>query len=504
MKVLVGGISHESNTFANAFTGRQEFEASHLAHGDDVPRLFLGTNTEVGGFLASSKANGIEPTCSLVAHAEPSGPVVRATYEEFKERILADLRRTRFDGVYLALHGAMTVQGLGDGEGDLLRAVREVVGPEVPVVATLDLHTLLTDAMLESADALVVYKTYPHVDMADRAAEAARLLARIAAGEVRPVAGCCRLPLLAPPTRMRTDAEPMRSVGQRMVEMETSGLALSASFNHSFPYSDFPYTGAGALVYADGDRTRADELAHELADYVWERRASLRHTPTSVADAVARALAHPTRAGRHRRRVGQPRRRQHFRRRRDRARVDPPGRRVGGRRRDLRIRARWRSARRPARAPRSTCGSAARSIASTAIRWTSRGIVERLRRRSLHLPGADEAGHDGRPRAHGAAARRRRSARARRATRPELGPRDLPLRRHRADRAEGPRREVGGPFPGGVRAAGQPDRRVRRAGHHRARPPALPVPTGPAADLRARRHLGTRQSIHEDEHRCTR
>ena len=292
MKVLVGGISHESNTFSNAFTGRQEFEASQLASGDDVPRLFLGTNTEVGGFLGAAKALGIEPACSLVARAEPSGPVVRGTYEEFKEWILADLRRARFDGVYLALHGAMTVQGLGDGEGDLLRVVREVVGPKVPVVATLDLHTLLTDAMLECADALIVYKTYPHVDMADRAAEAARLLARIGAGEVRPVAGCRRLPLLAPPTRMRTDAEPMASVGRRMVEMETAGQALSASFNHTFAYSDFPYTGAAALVYADGDRSRADELAGELADQLWERRALLRHEPTSVIDAVARALAH--------------------------------------------------------------------------------------------------------------------------------------------------------------------------------------------------------------------
>lgn len=293
MKILVGGISHESNTFSNVLTGLRQFEASRVAYGEDVPKLYAGTNTSVGGFLAAAPRLGIEPLFTVVAGANPSGPVLRATYETFKERILDGLRGTRVDGVYLALHGAMVVRGVPelDGEGDLLQSVRDVVGPDVPIVATCDLHSLLTDRMLAHANAIVWFKTYPHVDMADRAVEAARLLAATVRGEVRPFVGHKKLPMAPSVTRMRTSIEPMLSVGKRMVEMERSGAALTASFNHTFPYADVPYLGAGAIVYADRDGARAHELAEELAASVWQQREQLRHQPTSIANAVERALA---------------------------------------------------------------------------------------------------------------------------------------------------------------------------------------------------------------------
>jgi microcystin degradation protein MlrC len=294
LRILVGGISHESNTFSNLLTGLAQFEASRIAYGADVAEMYAGTNTSVGGFLGVAAELGIEPVFTVVAAANPSGPVLRETYEVFKERILDGLRGARVDGVYLALHGAMVVRGVPDrdGEGDLLRSVREVVGPDVPIVATCDLHSLLTDAMLAHADAIVWFKTYPHVDMADRAVEAARLLVRIVRGEVRPVVAHRRLPMAAAVTRMRTGIEPMATVGRLMTELERSGQALTASFNHTFPYADVPYLGAGAIVYCDRDRDRAEQLAGDLADYVWSHREMLWHEPTSIAEAVDRALRH--------------------------------------------------------------------------------------------------------------------------------------------------------------------------------------------------------------------
>jgi microcystin degradation protein MlrC len=294
MRILVGGISHESNTFSNLLTGMAQFEASRVVYDADIPRMYAGTNTSVGGFLSAAAGLGVEPVYTVVAGANPSGPVLRETYERLKERILDGLRGPRVDGVYLALHGAMVVRGLPDrdGEGDLLRSVREVVGPSVPIVATCDLHSLVTDAMLDHADAIVWFKTYPHVDMADRAVEAARLLARIVEGQARPVVAHRRLPMAAAVTRMRTAIEPMATVGRRMTEMEQSGQALTASFNHTFPYADVPYLGAGAIVYCDRDHDRAEQLAGELAEYVWARREMLWHEPTSVAEAVDRALRH--------------------------------------------------------------------------------------------------------------------------------------------------------------------------------------------------------------------
>jgi microcystin degradation protein MlrC len=272
----------------------RQFEVARIARGDEIPTLFADTNTSVGGFLGAAADLDIEPVFTVVASANPSGPVLRATYEHFKERILDGLRGPRVDGVYLALHGAMVVQDIpdNDGEGDLLRSVREIVGPDVPVVATCDLHSLLTEAMLEHADAIVWFKTYPHVDMADRAIEAADLLARVVRGEVRPTVGHHRLPLAPAVTRMRTAIEPMLSLGRRMVDLERSGQVLTASFNHTFPYADVPYLGAGAVVYTDDDPGRAQALADELAEDLWQRRQLLWHEPTPIPAAVERALQH--------------------------------------------------------------------------------------------------------------------------------------------------------------------------------------------------------------------
>ena len=292
MRVLVGGITHESNTFSNMLTGERQF-ADGVTEGEAIVQTYFGTKTSVGGFLEAAGELGIEPVFTLVAGAEPSGPVLRSTYEGFKARILAGVRRHQVDGIYLNLHGAMVVTEIGDGEGDLLKAVREIVGPDLPIAVSLDLHALLTDDMLQNANIIVFYKTYPHVDMAERAIDATRLLARTIEGEIRPVYGHRRLPLLPPVTRMRTAIEPMVSVGRRMVDLEQTGQALTASFNHTFPYSDFPYVGSGSLVYTDGEPTKAQDLADELADYVWQRRELLWHEPTPIAEAVDRALRHP-------------------------------------------------------------------------------------------------------------------------------------------------------------------------------------------------------------------
>ncbi|HUX87852.1 MAG TPA: M81 family metallopeptidase [Chloroflexota bacterium] len=292
MRVLVGGITHESNTFSNMLTGERQF-AGGVAEGEAIVQTYLGTKTSVGGFLQAAAELGIQPVFTLIAGAEPSGPVLRSTYEGFKARILDGVRRNQVDGIYLALHGAMVVTEIGDGEGDLLKAVREIVGPDLPIAVSLDLHALLTDDMLNNASVIVFYKTYPHVDMAERAVDATRLLARTIQGEIRPVYGHRRLRLLPPVTRMRTAIEPMVSVGRRMVELEQTGEALTASFNHTFPYSDFPYVGSGSLVYTDSEPARAQSLADELADYVWQRRELLWHEPTPIPEAVDRALRHP-------------------------------------------------------------------------------------------------------------------------------------------------------------------------------------------------------------------
>jgi len=297
MRVLVGHFSHETNTFSNVYTGLPQFSASRkVTVGEEMRQAFAGTNTGVGGYIAAAGELGLELVFTVGASAAPSGLVLKSAYDHFSGQILAGLEGGPFDGVLLALHGAMCAQGAEDldGEGTLIKRLRERVGPDVPIVVTLDLHTLLTDRMLEHADLIIWYKTYPHVDMADRAVEAARLLARLIRREIKPALGVRRLPLLAPITRMRTGRQPMQGIVERMVEIEREPGVLTASFVHGFPYADVPYNCAAAVVYTDGHHALAQRHADELADRLWSQRALLAYRAAPIPDVIDRALREPS------------------------------------------------------------------------------------------------------------------------------------------------------------------------------------------------------------------
>src|SRR5690349_469213 len=171
-------MSHETNTFSNVPTDRAQFEARDLRYGGEIIETFRNTGTCLGGMIAVAERRGLALVPSVAAAASPAGRVTVDVYGHVKERMLADLRAAgRLDGVLLDLHGAMVPEGLDDGEGDIIAAVRAVVGPAVPIAVTLDLHGNLTEAMVRGADLLHGYKTYPHVDMAERGVEAAERLA---------------------------------------------------------------------------------------------------------------------------------------------------------------------------------------------------------------------------------------------------------------------------------------------------------------------------------------
>jgi microcystin degradation protein MlrC len=206
--------------------------------------------------------------------------------------MLTDLAAAgRLDGVLLDLHGAMVPEGLDDGEGDLIAAVRRAVGPDVPIAVTLDFHTNLTRAMVEGADLLHGYKTYPHVDMADRGVEAADRLADVIAGRIRPTAAFRKPPLLPPLGSQGTARGPMRRLYDLAGEMETDPAVVSVSVFAGFPYADIPDAGLGVYVVTNGDRALAEALAERLARAAWEHRGEFVHSALPVPDAVARALA---------------------------------------------------------------------------------------------------------------------------------------------------------------------------------------------------------------------
>src|SRR5882724_8608133 len=161
-------LSHETNTFSNIPTDR-------------------GTGTCLGGMIEAAARLGATLLPSVAAAASPAGLVTKDIYGHVKDRMLRDLKAAgAVDGVLLDLHGAMVPEGLDDGEGDLIQAVRRVVGPDVPIAVTLDFHGNLSETMVREADLLHGYKTYPHVDMGERGVEATERLIDVIGRRITP------------------------------------------------------------------------------------------------------------------------------------------------------------------------------------------------------------------------------------------------------------------------------------------------------------------------------
>jgi microcystin degradation protein MlrC len=292
MKLFLAMLNHETNTFSNIPTDRRQFEARHLHYGGEIIETFRGTGTCLGGMIAAAERHGARLVPSVAASASPAGLVTKDIYGHVKERLLADLRAAgAVDGVLLDLHGAMVCEGIDDGEGDLIGAVRRVVGPAVPIAVTLDFHGNLTPEMARGADLLHGYKTYPHVDMAERGVEATERLLQVATKRLRPTAALRTPPILPPLGNQGTARGPMRRLYDLAEEMEKDPKVISVSVFAGFPFADIPPAGLSVYVVTDNDQALADRLADRLARMAWEHRHEFIHTALPVADAVARALA---------------------------------------------------------------------------------------------------------------------------------------------------------------------------------------------------------------------
>ena len=188
MRVVTGTICHETSTFTPVATTWESYrERFGYRRGEEILEIFSATNTPTGGFIEGARAHGFELIPTIFAEPQPSGPTPRDIFDEILEEMLSGIRSAgAIDGVLLQLHGAMVAEGLDDGEGHILEAGREVVGPDVPVVGQLDIHSNISHRMVEMADVLIGRETYPEVDMAERGRECADVLVRIVEEGVRP------------------------------------------------------------------------------------------------------------------------------------------------------------------------------------------------------------------------------------------------------------------------------------------------------------------------------
>jgi len=288
-RIFVGSFAHETNTFWPRKTGVDEFKNRYYITGQELETYFSNTKTPVGGFIDVLKQYDTETIFSVAASAEPSGHVTVEAFEEIKGILLNDLSSAgRVDGVLLALHGAMVAEHDEDGEGNILEAIRNMVGPDVPIIATLDLHANVTERMVRCANAMIPYHEYPHVDGYDRSLEAAEMMIATLKGELHPVMSFCHPPLLA--SLVETQTESYRPIVEVCEKAKENPAVLEAAIAHGFFPADISAAGVTSLVVTDGDKALADRIARELADTAWEYRDRIARVPTYTPDeAIAEA-----------------------------------------------------------------------------------------------------------------------------------------------------------------------------------------------------------------------
>jgi microcystin degradation protein MlrC len=290
-RIFTACLGTETNSFSPIPTGMSIFEGAMLVRGGghgESPSLFA---IPLVVWRERAKALGWEVAEGLAAFATPAGDTTRAAHEALRDEILADLKKAMpVDAVLLNLHGAMIADGYPDAEGDLLARVRELVGPNVLIAAELDLHCHLTRLKVASADILVIFKEYPHVDVAERAHEVFDLVVRTLYGEVKPVMRMhdCAMLGVYPTTR-----EPMIGIVARMKTLEREPGVLSVSLAHGFPWGDTPEVGTRALVVTDGDAELAQRIARDLGEQVWAARDEIIPPFVTIDEALDRVLAQP-------------------------------------------------------------------------------------------------------------------------------------------------------------------------------------------------------------------
>ena len=266
-RIAVGGFQHETNTFAPT---KATYDA--FVHGGGFPRIALGDellknvrriNVGLAGFIEAAEAEGWDLVPTIFAGATPSAHVTEDAFERIAKAITDGLASAgRIDGVYLDLHGAMVAEHLDDGEGEILARVRKVIGKDLPLVASLDLHANVTPEMVEHADALIAYRTYPHVDMADTGRASARHLALLLKSKQRLAKAFRQTPFLIPISWQCTNDQPAKGIYRKVAALESETVP-TLSFLFGFPAADFVHCGPSVVAYG---RTQAD--ADKAADAI--------------------------------------------------------------------------------------------------------------------------------------------------------------------------------------------------------------------------------------------
>ncbi|MDD9977987.1 MAG: M81 family metallopeptidase [Boseongicola sp.] len=292
-RIAIAGFQHETNTFAPSRAGWAEFQMADswppLLVGEDTVSRTKGMNLPIAGAAAEAEAQGFDIIPILWCAAEPSGHVTDDAFERISGMILDGIAGAgALDGIYLDLHGAMVTDTYDDGEAALLRLVRDHVGPDMPIWVSLDLHANLSPALVELATGITIYRTYPHLDMADTGARAMRGMASTLAG-MRLASSFREVPFLLPLHAQSTELEPCRELYEEAKALsKTPGEHVEVALG--FTAADVSICGPSVVAYA-ASQARADDLSDQMLSAICASEPLFQTNLLTPSDAIAQARA---------------------------------------------------------------------------------------------------------------------------------------------------------------------------------------------------------------------
>ena len=291
MRSLLAMLKHETNSFSPITTPITRFQNWTYLEGESVANKLTGNNLGISGFIDVIREHSIEFITPIAAEAMPSGPTDHETFWQLKEKIHSAIHDIDF--LLLDLHGAMVTESTLDAEGELLKEIKHN-HPALPIALSLDFHANISDTMVEHADIICGYQTYPHIDMKETGKRAAKLMLDQLTGETQPTMSFGRLPILPHTLRQGTDDEPFSSIMKLCREKEQLPDILDISFFGGFPLSDTPFTAPSVIVISNNNPGLAEQIKNEVMAFAWAQRNEFFYQPQDINFVLAEATRKPS------------------------------------------------------------------------------------------------------------------------------------------------------------------------------------------------------------------
>ncbi len=290
MRIAIGEFAHETNTFCPGFTELADFQRRKWDEGDQVIARNRGVRNDLGGMIDAGERLGVDLVPTLATTTQPSATISRAAYEAIRDDLIGRiLAAGPLDAIVLALHGAGSADDIDDIEGAFLGELRDAVGPDIPVVVSLDLHGNTTEAMIQNANTLFYCHQYPHIDTYEMGAEALEMAVKIVRGEVHPLKHLVLLPVTIPPSTTFTG--PATVINERCTQWEATPGVIDCNFTHGFPHTDVPVIRTSVLVTTDNDPGLAQRVADDVVALILKTLEDFRQTLPGADEAIVQALA---------------------------------------------------------------------------------------------------------------------------------------------------------------------------------------------------------------------